>query len=117
MPVIYSQEPVLTGFGQFRFANVKRCQDAFHPVDSWTPSDWMTAVAGEIGEAANLIKKLRLGEDVSKTALAHELADAVTYIDLLADRLGIDLGAALVDKFNIVSERVGSTVRFAPVEP
>jgi hypothetical protein len=42
---------------------------------------------------------------------SKELADVVTYLDILAMQLGIDLGQAVVDKFNEVSRRVGSTVR------
>lgn len=39
-------------FAELRIANVRRCDETFHPVDSWSPTDWMTAVAGEVGEAA-----------------------------------------------------------------
>jgi NTP pyrophosphatase (non-canonical NTP hydrolase) len=98
-------------FNELREANVGRCEDAFHPVDAWSPSDWACAVAGEVGEACNLIKKLRRGEDVPQQDIAFELADAVTYLDLLAARLGIDLGEAVREKFNIVSERVHSAER------
>jgi hypothetical protein len=42
--------------------------------------------------------------------LADELADVLTYLDLLAATLGVDLGRAAAQKFNEVSERVGSTV-------
>lgn len=99
------------GFDDLRNANVTRCEVSFHPCDDWTPSDWMTAAAGELGEAANLIKKRRRGEDIETEAIAHEIADTVIYLDLLAARLGINLGAAIVEKFNIVSVRVGSEVR------
>lgn len=46
--------------------------------------------------------------------IADELADLVIYADLLAERLEIDLGAAVVRKFNKVSERVGSNIRLNP---
>jgi len=36
-----------------------------------------------------------------------ELADVLTYLDLLAATLGVDLGRAAAQKFNEVSERVG----------
>jgi NTP pyrophosphatase (non-canonical NTP hydrolase) len=44
-------------------------------------------------------------------AARDELADVQTYLDLLAMRLGINLGEATIDKWNRVSERVGSPVR------
>jgi NTP pyrophosphatase (non-canonical NTP hydrolase) len=101
-------------FDELRDADVERANSAWgdsHTLDSWSPTDWACAVAGEVGEACNLIKKLRRGEDIPVQAIAFELADAVGYIDLLAARLGIDLGEAVREKFNIVSERVGSKVR------
>jgi NTP pyrophosphatase (non-canonical NTP hydrolase) len=39
--------------------------------------------------------------------LAEEIADTVTYADLLAAHYGIDLAAAVADKFNRVSRRQG----------
>lgn len=44
-------------FAAFRAANVARCLK-WHPagIDSWSTSDWMTAIMGELGEAASLIK-------------------------------------------------------------
>lgn len=80
----------------------------------WSPAQWLQAVVGELGEYANLRKKHERGDIDSETfraEAADELADVVTYLDILAQQLGINLGAATMDKFNRVSERVGSTVR------
>ena len=80
----------------------------------WTDAQWLQAVVGELGEYANLKKKVDRGDisrEEAQSMLADELADVVTYLDILAFRLGIDLGGATMDKFNRVSERVGSTVR------
>ena len=86
-------------------------------VSHWSLSDWAVATAGELGEACNIIKKLNRARDglVGNTesegdlqaALAGELADTIIYLDLLAARAGIDLGDAVIVKFNLVSERVG----------
>lgn len=111
-------------------ANRARCETAFmQEITDWSPTDWACAMAGECGEACNLIKKLRRqGEfptDLDKInihelsaeqavlveQIGHELADVVIYADLLAQRLGIDLGAVTIEKFNIVSDRVRSEVR------
>jgi NTP pyrophosphatase (non-canonical NTP hydrolase) len=91
-------------------ANVARCEDVFHQLDAWSPTDWACALAGETGEACNLIKKLRRGEEVESGDIARELADVVIYADLLAARCGIDLGEAVRCKFNEVSHRRGSAV-------
>lgn len=83
----------------------------------WSLSDWMTALAGEVGEAANILKKVKRGDipmEKAREELAKEFADIVTYLDILAMRAGVDLGQATMDKFNEVSRRVGSTIRVQP---
>ncbi len=90
----------------------------------WSPSEWMNAVLGELGEAANLIKKVRRGDfalddyvydgtnplGTMRSLIAKELADTVTYLDILAYQFGIDLGEAVRLKFNEISRRVGTDV-------
>lgn len=113
-------------FETLRDRNAERCETSYHPIDAWSPTDWACALAGEVGEACNLIKKLRrittsnpatvelvqggLETGALISAVAAELADAVIYADLLADRLGIDLGEAVRRKFNETSRRIGSEV-------
>jgi len=99
-------------FADFSEINVRRCTEAFgSAMDEWSETDWATAVAGEVGEACNLIKKRRRGQEVEISEVGKELADAVTYIDLLATRLGLDLGTIVAEKFNEVSDRVGSRLK------
>ncbi len=109
-------------FGELHEANSERCEQVFHKIDAWTPTDWGCALAGEVGEACNLIKKLRRLDTADKAqdsptmrkklvaAIAKELADSVIYIDLTATRLGIDLGKAVRSKFNAVSKKRKSSV-------
>ncbi|WP_440640257.1 MazG-like family protein [Bradyrhizobium sp. PUT101] len=83
----------------------------------WTLAQWSNAVLGELGEAANIIKKIERGDmtlDEARPSLAKEFADVQTYLDILAYRAGVDLGEATLQKWNEVSERVGSTVRLYP---
>jgi NTP pyrophosphatase (non-canonical NTP hydrolase) len=80
----------------------------------WSLGEWMCALAGEVGEAANIIKKIQRGDlegDEGRELLAKELADIQTYLSILAFRANINLAKATIDKFNEVSERVGSGVR------
>jgi len=103
-------------FGDLRTANVTRAL-RWHPagLDSWTASDWLVAVTGELGELASLLKMRNRERDglvgnkfsPSKEQIADELADVLIYLDLLAEVLGVDLGEAVVKKFNEVSIRVG----------
>lgn len=81
------------------------------PVDNWSEAEWMNALVGEVGEAANLIKKkYHRGEEIDKRAIADELADAMCYLTLLAEKMEIDLEEATIRKFNEVSERIGSSI-------
>jgi len=80
----------------------------------WCLAQWSNAVCGELGEAANYIKKIERGDmtlDEGRPLLAEELADVATYLDILAFRAGIDLGEATREKFNKVSKRVKCDVK------
>jgi NTP pyrophosphatase (non-canonical NTP hydrolase) len=74
-------------------------------------------LAGEVGEACNVIKKLereRLGIPGSRDTVEHlaeELADVVICTDLVAAKAGIDLWSAVVSKFNQTSEKMGFQTR------
>ena len=106
-------------FGRLRATNVHRCEEAFHRLEEWSPTDWACAFAGEAGEACNAVKKLRRldGADSAENTperravlvseILKELADTVIYADLLASRLGFSLGQAVLEKFNEVSRRRG----------
>ena len=111
-------------------ANLSRCK-RFHPggIDDWSPGRWMTATAGELGEAANALKKLfRIEDDLVNInepdrqlstrqeaidKIGEEVADTFIYLNLFACRLGIDLAAEVVKKFNATSERYGFPERLA----
>lgn len=89
----------------------------------WDPSDKITLayrgneIAGEVGEACNVIKKLereRLGIKGSRDTVEHlaeELADVMICADLIAMHEGIDLDATVRSKFNATSEKVGLRTR------
>jgi len=70
-------------------------------------------LAGEVGEACNVAKKIereRLGIAGSRATvaqLAEELADVAICADLVAMGEGIDLDAAVAAKFNATSEKIG----------
>lgn len=91
-----------------RDVNAARCVEAFgHGVDGWSETDWACAVAGEVGELCNLIKKRRRGDDIQPSAIGDEVADVVIYLDLLCTKLGLDLTTVVASKFNEVSRRKG----------
>lgn len=105
--------PSCLSFNALRAANVVRCVESFHPIDQWTETDWACALAGEVGELCNLVKKRRRGEDVTPEELMKEAADVVIYADLVAAKYRRSLGEAVCLKFDEVSERRKSKVKIA----
>jgi|GEM_PF-1579438 len=116
-------------FSHLRGMNRLRCY-RWHPdqgVDSWTLNDWATAVAGELGEACNICKKIKRAEDAvvgNKKAdsvlklranLADEMADTVIYLDLMAAKAGVNLGQAVTSKFNRKSNELGFPEKLRPI--
>ena len=110
--------PAITrvSFRLLRAQNVSRKARWHGEADEWSGADWSNAMAGECGEACNIVKKLRRHETHTGTsyntpeveallpALAEEIADVVIYADLLAAKYDIDLEEAVRAKFNRVSE-------------
>jgi NTP pyrophosphatase (non-canonical NTP hydrolase) len=100
----------MTSFEALRFANATRQRE-------WDPNDDITLayrgneLAGEVGEACNVIKKLERerigirGTRADKLQLASELADVIICVDLIAMQAGIDLSEAVPLKFNETSAK------------
>lgn len=120
----------------FAYENWYRCTatDGFnHPIESWSLSDWMTATMGELGEAANIVKKMnRIRDNITNTGdpnsvelrqmLSDELADTYIYLDLLAQAAGFKLADIVASKFEKTSQKIGysrdlSHVYFPITEP
>jgi NTP pyrophosphatase (non-canonical NTP hydrolase) len=102
------------------FSRVNKARaERWHPkgLNSWSLSDWFTALAGEVGELGNVVKKLNRERDGLKgnkesmtelqIALWKEAADVYTYLDLFCQAAGMDLQTAIAHKFNEVSIKHG----------
>jgi len=111
---------------EFSRVNRHRCEspEGFgHAIDSWSTSDWFTATMGELGEAANIAKKLNrvrdgiTGNDETpeelRAKLGSELADTFIYLDLLAQSVGISLAEAVAKTFDKKSEKLGYEFRLS----
>lgn len=114
---------VLT-FEQFSKANRARCEhpEGFQkPIGAWSRSDWLTALLGELGEAANVAKKLNrvrdgipgntVGEAELREQFGDELADTFIYLDLLAQSEGFSLAELVIRKFDATSRKIGYPAR------
>ncbi len=111
-------------FGQFSEANRARCespQGFKHPLDGWSTSDWMTAMVGEVGEAANVVKKLnryrdggpgnKVSEQELRDQLRKELGDVFVYLDLMAQSPGFSIADAAAVVYNGKSAAIGYPAR------
>jgi len=97
-------------FVKFQETNSIRCVKGFKSgIDDWNPMEWACALAGEVGELCNLLKKRYGREDASITEgeIADEIADVFIYLDLLATRLRMDMETVVKTKFNKTSKKVG----------
>ncbi|HMT74527.1 MAG TPA: MazG nucleotide pyrophosphohydrolase domain-containing protein [Chitinophagaceae bacterium] len=104
----------------FRPLNVQRATYGFRCYDNQPLTYWTTALAGEVGELCNMIKKLQRVEkggvdggssytakDINKEMLKEEIGGIAIYLDLLASLLDIDLEEAIIDTFNSKSAKYG----------
>lgn len=104
----------------FRPLNVQRAREGFKCYDNQPLTYWTTALAGEVGELCNMIKKMQRVErggvdggssysakDISKEMLREEIGGIAIYLDLLASLLDISLEDAIVETFNSKSEQYG----------
>lgn len=114
-------------FKRLRKANVTRCEKHFHPLDSWSNAEWACALAGEVGELCNFIKKLKrlesknfqktkaykdqVSAELLRQECGKEIGDIQAYLDLIAARMGFELDKVTSKKFNEVSKRVGSKIK------
>lgn len=103
---------------ELREANITRDKE-WAPDGNITLSFRGVELAGEVGEACNLLKKLereRLGIRGSRTntnEVGKELADVIICVDLIAMQLGINLDEYVRHKFNETSTKYGLKTKMA----
>jgi NTP pyrophosphatase (non-canonical NTP hydrolase) len=107
-------------FQAFRQQNISRARNGFRCYDNQPMTYWTTALAGEVGELCNMIKKLErvqrggidggstyTAKNIDTKMLKEEIGGIAIYLDLLASLLHIDLQEAIVDTFNEKSVKYG----------
>lgn len=118
-------ETLLT-LNDLRQANMAR-QEHWGGSHNWTLADWSNALAGEVGEACNVVKKIRRpqlgtkGNDADLPAyhaqLESEIGDVLIYLDLLALKAGVTLDHCVSRAFNEKSEKLGMPILLASRTP
>jgi NTP pyrophosphatase (non-canonical NTP hydrolase) len=107
-------------FDQFRKLNIDRATHGFKCYDNQPLTYWTTALAGEVGELCNMIKKMQRVEkggvdggssytakDITPEMLKEEIGGIAIYLDLLASLLNIKMEDAIIDTFNHKSDQLG----------
>jgi NTP pyrophosphatase (non-canonical NTP hydrolase) len=98
-------------FPALRAANAERHVEWWNGPEAPSLSFRGNELAGEVGEACNVVKKLdrermgMRGSRATKEQAAEEIADVIICADLIAMDLGIDLGDAVARKFNATSTK------------
>lgn len=105
-------------FDRFQKANAERCVEFKHATDAWSLLEWAGSAAGEMGEVANVCKKLKRKEQgvggkwgakdpdeaTLRANLAEEIGDVLAYLALLATAAGLNLERCAAEKFDRVSD-------------
>ncbi len=68
----------------------------------------LVCIAGEVGELANIVKKVRRGDrglEDARPSIVDETADILIYVVKLANQLGFRLDEAFLDKLERNRER------------
>ena len=80
-----------------------------HSVKNAKLTYWGCALAGEVGELCNLIKKEERDGVNNDLAMKDEIADILAYVAIIAKLRNYDLEALFISKMKVVKQR--STVQ------
>lgn len=118
-----STPPPPTTFLEFSQANRKRCEttspngfgESLGPGSNYGPEHWALAVGEETGEVIGaglgMTGRKARKKHLTKVDVLKEIGDVGACLDLLAQSLSRTLGECMVQKFNEVSDRIGSDIK------
>lgn len=114
--VHFPKDLPLLDLKQLRALSVERAIKGFNCYHNQLITYWTTAVAGELGELCNMIKKLQrvaaggldggnsyTAKDITPAKLKEEIGGIFIYLDLLASLLNISTEEAIIETFNAKS--------------
>lgn len=105
---------------EFSKLNRDRAVEGFKTYERVPLTYWTTAIAGEVGELCNMIKKLERVKNggidggssytaatITKEMIEEQIGGIAIYLDLISGILDIDLQQAIIKTFNSKSEKYG----------
>jgi NTP pyrophosphatase (non-canonical NTP hydrolase) len=114
---------------ELRNKSVERAKTGFKCYDNQPLTYWTTAIAGEVGELCNMVKKMQrvkmggvddgrsyAAKDITREMIEEEIGGIAIYLDLIASLYDINLSDAIVNTFNSKSEKYGFPEMLTPVE-
>ncbi len=79
---------------------------------SWNETDLMSGFVGDVGDLSKIMARQGLREmDDIDAKLAHELADCLWSVCVLAHKFGIDLGAEFAKTMDSLDERIDAKLK------
>lgn len=113
---------------KFREISVRRAKEGFKCYDNMPITFWTTAIAGEVGELCNLIKKQGRvigggidggtsykAKDITPEMIKDEFGGIFIYLDLLASLMGVSLDEAIIETFNNKSIELNLPFRYPAI--
>lgn len=94
-------------FENFSYFNRLRCERDYGAL--LTPQYYQRCARREMAELDAEV--CRDTDEIDRVAAGKEIADVISYLDLQAQALGLKLSDIVAQKFNEVSDRIGSNVK------
>lgn len=104
-------------FENFSFANRKRYDEhALPPLIMSTLEECQDKLHAEVHGLAVALYEYETADttaekDAARTAIGNAIADLISRLDLMAQRLGLKSSDIVAKRFNEISEAIGSDVR------
>lgn len=102
---------------KFRKISVERAKNGFKTYENVPITFWTTAIAGEVGELCNMVKKMErvkhggidagssyTAASITPHMIKEEIGGIFIYLDLLASLWGFSMEEAIVSTFNEKSQ-------------
>ncbi len=101
-----------TSIQEFSNANKLRCEKAYYPLTNKDRTVWCLNAAASMGKLCKATQNANNEEQPAKEQIYDAIADVVTYLDLYCSRMGGSLEIVLQKRFNAISDKKDSDIKF-----